>query len=1274
MLRASSPASSTDDPLLLDESGTPNLTMQAAYGDAGLVSMVRGMEREDLANRATPDLYDRSIGVRKRISLIMSPNRGGQARESSASPVDDTTHDEDDTPQGLNDTPREMQHGLGEQPSASTTLLPHDSAHATPTAAHMKSPPASRPQSSRGAEKSMEKQTRPRYIDFHDDDDNERNAAGNESPGKLKFVWGGTPGRSISRTRKSVRKSEAARQAAIENTRRAADRDDEERAEEAARQAEEARQVAEEEAYLLEEEEAIRQAEEEAERQAEEASTPQSTWGIALKEEPATPISGRKAHIQHAGISPRFSRTRGSATPVSVRRSLRYTPRQYDDERDEFGPASERDLSYRRTDDPVLPSDGTLLDEWSMDASRLRSEHASRLSAMLEEDELADETAHAQSDVDDAASYQTESADSPTSSAEDLDASSDHADVSRAALSETLESSTDSLESTAALPAAEQSNSRDLEPDSILSWTHSHHSTPRRRKSTGASAKPPTRIPIVLEGTETSTNYAQGAAHAQHADTQSTSDHLDTSTELPEPPQVTPLERDELPHTLNIPRVSQLSPVQEVSEEVSTRSFGAHLRPATAAIPPRRVQRPHVRDVEDEAMLHTTPGRQLLLHESSRSRARQIPTRIPVPVRESAPVESQARPNESPTHWPPVNPIFQRFQRLPGEPSPHVASPASNEHRQTETVSEQQEASVEHAEPASPPSIVREPPVPDEEATTELPAGAEDSTAEQSEPHPAPAEHATTSSPLRGSPGGTPQRASNVQSALSPVKRQSATPLHRTALPSARPFASPQFAAELSSARKRKEPEPDAQPSAPMLTVAHTGDASASLSVEALSDLSASLSASSHERALMLTRARPTACVEVSSIDPFAAARAAAILKVHHQYIDEGWLAQRQTESTSLHGLLADAEQSLRHVAPATPAAQVPGTPWVPGAFTPRSARRARNGAPRIASHALRPQAQAGRWSQDAWVQLDMQLRGYLRECVDESADDAALRSAVLQVDADEVIMRFLDSQGLEPEDLTGDWTLTKLYARVPALQARLLRQLKVDAAEASALIERSLHQTDRRDVTFGSPFKRGAHSTPLSARMAPAPAEASVSMATTGENTIDASDKLYEGTELPPRKRMREDPDASIAARLWRGIWPWRKENAAAPQESTSAPTPRSHDDTRSVSHSDTTATWSRVPARTSFGGFGIGMGSSSVQSTAFSALGDDAQTQATVTAAQFARRRAARWESPQRARARRNAAIRANARRIGDTSTSLAVPSSFEESRKMWQEREHA
>jgi len=288
---------------------------------------------------------------------------------------------------------------------------------------------------------------------------------------------------------------------------------------------------------------------------------------------------------------------------------------------------------------------------------------------------------------------------------------------------------------------------------------------------------------------------------------------------------------------------------------------------------------------------------------------------------------------------------------------------------------------------------------------------------------------------------------------VSPVRARAALRPH---VRSAQPSPAVRRPADAGARRAASVPPaaPDSPPRAPPLPAAPAVDE------PSLSDLSANLSASLASRAMMLARPYPTSCIEVSSLNPVAAARAAAILKVHHQYIQEGYLNDEPLypplpgdDSQTLPALLDAAEQALR---PAT--------------------------------HPLRAQARAGLWTNEAWAQLDFHFRAHLR----------ATDTADVDVDVDEVIVAFLEALGLEPDDLQGAWSLARLYARVPALQARYLRERELDAAEA--MRERSFHWLSQRtkrtcDVALGEgdapgtdaagpPSKRARPASPLWTRL----------------------------------------------------------------------------------------------------------------------------------------------------------------------------------------------
>lgn len=368
--------------------------------------------------------------------------------------------------------------------------------------------------------------------------------------------------------------------------------------------------------------------------------------------------------------------------------------------------------------------------------------------------------------------------------------------------------------------------------------------------------------------------------------------------------------------------------------------------------------------------------------------------------------------------------------------------------------------------------------------------------------------------------------------------------VHSARIRSLSPSKSPHSAMRISAQDVSLDDTPEEE--APMVVWSLPLQAPAAPSTAAeedasLGDLSASLSASSHSRALMLSRTRPTSCVEISSLDPVAAARAAAILKVHHKYIQEGWLGDTSTlphMNPDLASLFHAAELDLRH--------STQPTPRVPGAYAPRASLP-----PQLDSHALRPQAQAGHWSEFAWMELDRHLRSYVPE---EAMDKAA---AVLDLDIDQVILQFLEAQGLEPDDLHGDWTLTRLYARVPALQARYVREMEQDVTEE--MQEKSFQLLSQRkrthDVLLDSPqYVRGAHSTPV---MPPSPAKAEKNVAPessvlsqSNHSFVPTDDVMIEAGHVPKRMRTHGPRPSSVMSKLWS----WVSGSPSSQQQQPSA------------------------------------------------------------------------------------------------------------------------
>lgn len=262
-------------------------------------------------------------------------------------------------------------------------------------------------------------------------------------------------------------------------------------------------------------------------------------------------------------------------------------------------------------------------------------------------------------------------------------------------------------------------------------------------------------------------------------------------------------------------------------------------------------------------------------------------------------------------------------------------------------------------------------------------------------------------------------------------------------------------------------------------------DASMSVSQD-LADLSASMSHSLHARAAMLSQPAPTSIVEISSLDPRAAARATAVLRIHHRYIETGRLAGEDAEmsarsrilpadvSTSyrraaagqtdadatLDDLLEEAEDEVMRAmhggsklrAPATPAPrkatfslEAP-TPRAPGAFpkTPggraAAAQSIADAAPCVKDrheilmeHATKrgvitPDPEV--FSQHAWRSLDDVLgrailldARYLAKTHGISSHVAKARAA-LTIAVAEIARAFLEGHGVEKQDCEGAWRL----------------------------------------------------------------------------------------------------------------------------------------------------------------------------------------------------------------------------------------------------------
>ncbi|BGP48675.1 hypothetical protein JCM10450v2_004551 [Rhodotorula kratochvilovae] len=199
--------------------------------------------------------------------------------------------------------------------------------------------------------------------------------------------------------------------------------------------------------------------------------------------------------------------------------------------------------------------------------------------------------------------------------------------------------------------------------------------------------------------------------------------------------------------------------------------------------------------------------------------------------------------------------------------------------------------------------------------------------------------------------------------------------------------------------------------------------------------------------------------IEISSTDARAAARAAAILKVHHKYIEQGVaavdaakIAQAEvaaadeqhaaddSEEEELRTLLLDAEDELRDGAPrahsastsdaasATPSAA--GEPW-----TSREWRRLEQTLVQLGRRHRR-----GTSVSSAGVSMSM------------TSEAVALASVTgEEVDGEEVVEAFLRKSGVAKEDCSGDWAWDKLLVRVDALKARRAKDARQRRASSAS-------------------------------------------------------------------------------------------------------------------------------------------------------------------------------------------------------------------------------
>ncbi|GAA5896771.1 hypothetical protein JCM8208_007083 [Rhodotorula glutinis] len=262
----------------------------------------------------------------------------------------------------------------------------------------------------------------------------------------------------------------------------------------------------------------------------------------------------------------------------------------------------------------------------------------------------------------------------------------------------------------------------------------------------------------------------------------------------------------------------------------------------------------------------------------------------------------------------------------------------------------------------------------------------------------------------------------------------------------------------------------------PAPTKAHRPRAPASLADSTFTSHSHSRSHASFDSSASTTtshrrRRRPShptlPIIEITSTDPRAAARAAAILKVHHKYVEQGFTAVDAARAAAsafdaaealadeagdsedeeeLRTLLLDAEDELRDQAPHAHRSTSVSTAAAPSTTATAAA------------------AAGARWTSHEWRKLEQALveLGRRQRRATSAASSMGARSmrsesiAMASVVGDEcdpetVVKTFLRSVGATRDECVGDWAWDTLIIRVEALKARRAKDARQRRASSFA-------------------------------------------------------------------------------------------------------------------------------------------------------------------------------------------------------------------------------
>ncbi|GAA5961469.1 hypothetical protein JCM21900_004018 [Sporobolomyces salmonicolor] len=200
--------------------------------------------------------------------------------------------------------------------------------------------------------------------------------------------------------------------------------------------------------------------------------------------------------------------------------------------------------------------------------------------------------------------------------------------------------------------------------------------------------------------------------------------------------------------------------------------------------------------------------------------------------------------------------------------------------------------------------------------------------------------------------------------------------------------------------------------------------------------------------------------IEISSTDARAAARAAAILKVYHKYVEQGVWGEgegkgkgkevlrhegRQEEDEGddeeLRTLLLDAEDEVREMIPRARSTPSPTTSQRAEAPS-TSAAHGRSRTVSVESTSALSSAVGERWTSQEWRGLEQVLVELTKRKRKEGGGE---------VEGEEVVEVFLQKRTVQREECRGDWEWNKLLIRVEAIRSRRAKDARLKRASSQS-------------------------------------------------------------------------------------------------------------------------------------------------------------------------------------------------------------------------------